>query len=194
MLSSNIKASFTPTSTTLLSIFKLSAFTFDHTREKKQIQNGTKYTKRNFLSWTIWVGAETYLECNETLEEPVKHFCSYSFLFWLRWFSFFLLEHWRRQKSQKNWWWSNFYFCRCWSTTSRCWCWRTEQIRRERCVFFLFKNVENLGGKKDQSYDSGDVYARSPRIRLASWISFGMMVTRLAWMAQRLVSSNKPTK
>ena len=35
MLSSNIKASFTPTSTTLLSIFKLSAFTFDHTREKK---------------------------------------------------------------------------------------------------------------------------------------------------------------
>ena len=28
-------------------------------------------------------------------------------------------------------------------------------------------------------------YARSPRIRRASWMSFGMMVTRLAWMAQR---------
>ena len=40
----------------------------------------------------------------------------------------------------------------------------------------------------------GDLTARSPRIRLASWISFGIMVTRLAWMAQRLVSSNSPTR
>ena len=39
----------------------------------------------------------------------------------------------------------------------------------------------------------GEIY-RSPRIRLANWISFGMMVTRLAWMAQRLVSSKTPTK
>ena len=30
-------------------------------------------------------------------------------------------------------------------------------------------------------------YARSPRIRLANWISLGMMVTRLACMAHRLV-------
>ena len=37
-------------------------------------------------------------------------------------------------------------------------------------------------------------YARSPRILLASWMSLGMMVTRLAWMAQRLVSSKRPTK
>jgi len=37
-------------------------------------------------------------------------------------------------------------------------------------------------------------YARSPRILLASWMSLGMMVTRLAWMAHRLVSSNRPTR
>ena len=40
----------------------------------------------------------------------------------------------------------------------------------------------------------GGFYACSPRIRLASWMSFGMMVTLLAWMAQRLESSNSPTK
>jgi len=38
------------------------------------------------------------------------------------------------------------------------------------------------------------IYARSPRIRRASWISFGMIVTLLAWMAHKFVSSNKPTK
>ena len=38
------------------------------------------------------------------------------------------------------------------------------------------------------------LYARSPRIRLASWMSFGMMVTRLAWMAHRLASSSNPTR
>ena len=37
-------------------------------------------------------------------------------------------------------------------------------------------------------------YARSPRIRLASSMSFGMMVTRLAWMAHRLTSSNSLTR
>ena len=37
-------------------------------------------------------------------------------------------------------------------------------------------------------------YARSPRIRLANWISLGMMVTRFAWMAHRLVSLNSPTR
>lgn len=35
---------------------------------------------------------------------------------------------------------------------------------------------------------------RSPRIRRAKWMSLGMMVTRLAWMAHKLVSSNKPIK
>ena len=34
----------------------------------------------------------------------------------------------------------------------------------------------------------------SPRILLASWMSLGMMVTLLAWMAQMLVSSNSPTR
>merc|ERR1712080_328985 len=37
-------------------------------------------------------------------------------------------------------------------------------------------------------------YARSPRILLASWMSLGMMVTRLAWIAHKLVSSNSPTR
>merc|ERR1719234_4253 len=41
---------------------------------------------------------------------------------------------------------------------------------------------------------TGSIQALSPRILLASWISLGMMVTLLAWMAQRLVSSNRPTK
>ena len=35
---------------------------------------------------------------------------------------------------------------------------------------------------------------RSPRMRRASWMSLGMIVTRLAWMAQRLVSSKRPTR
>ena len=34
----------------------------------------------------------------------------------------------------------------------------------------------------------------SPLILLASCMSFGMMVTLLAWMAQRLVSSKRPTR
>ena len=37
-------------------------------------------------------------------------------------------------------------------------------------------------------------YDRSPRIRRASWMSLGMIVTRLAWMAHRLVSSNRETR
>ena len=38
------------------------------------------------------------------------------------------------------------------------------------------------------------LYARSPRIHLASRMSFGIMVTRLAWMAHRLASSNSLTR
>ena len=38
------------------------------------------------------------------------------------------------------------------------------------------------------------LYACSPRIRLASRMFFGMMVTRLAWMAHRLASSNSLTR
>ena len=37
-------------------------------------------------------------------------------------------------------------------------------------------------------------YKRSPRMRRASWMSFGIIVTRLAWIAHKLVSSNRPTR
>ena len=37
-------------------------------------------------------------------------------------------------------------------------------------------------------------YALSPRIRRASWISLGMMVTRLAWIAHKFVSSKSLTR
>ena len=36
-------------------------------------------------------------------------------------------------------------------------------------------------------------YDRSPRMRRASWMSFGMIVTRLAWMAHKFVSSKRLT-
>lgn len=49
-------------------------------------------------------------------------------------------------------------------------------------------------GTKHRRKPVQTLYARSPRIRLASWMSFGMMVTRLAWIAHKLVSSNSPTK
>ena len=38
------------------------------------------------------------------------------------------------------------------------------------------------------------LHACSPRIRLANWISFGRMVTRLAWMAHKLASLNSLTR
>jgi len=41
---------------------------------------------------------------------------------------------------------------------------------------------------------SNCAYAHSPRMRRASCMSFGKMVVRLAWMAQRLVSSKRPTR
>ena len=53
------------------------------------------------------------------------------------------------------------------------------------------------GPEKDRNvcvFGGGGSYALSPRIRLASWMSLGMMVTHRAWMAHRLVSSNRPTR
>ena len=38
------------------------------------------------------------------------------------------------------------------------------------------------------------LYVLSPRMRRASWMSLGMMVTRLAWMAHKLVSSKRPAR
>jgi hypothetical protein len=40
----------------------------------------------------------------------------------------------------------------------------------------------------------GRAYERSPRRRRASWMSLGWMVTRLAWMAAKLVSSKSETR
>ena len=37
-------------------------------------------------------------------------------------------------------------------------------------------------------------YDLSPLMRRASWMSLGMIVTRLAWIAARLVSSKRPTR
>ena len=48
--------------------------------------------------------------------------------------------------------------------------------------------------KSDGQCNLPKLYALSPRMRRASWMSLGMMVTRLAWMAARLVSSNRPTR
>ena len=53
------------------------------------------------------------------------------------------------------------------------------------------------GPEKDRNvcvFGGGVFYALSPRIRLASWMSLGMMVTRRAWMVHKLVSSNRPTR
>ena len=53
------------------------------------------------------------------------------------------------------------------------------------------------GPEKDRNvcvFGGGVSYALSPQIRLASWMSLGMMVTRRAWMAHRLVSSNRLTR
>ena len=43
-------------------------------------------------------------------------------------------------------------------------------------------------------FDGAVSYALSPQIRLASWMSLGMMVTRRVWMAHKLVSLNRPTR
>ena len=63
--------------------------------------------------------------------------------------------------------------------------WFRERKRRESQ-----RSGEMPGGAQKRPH----AYARSPRMRRASCTSFGMMVTRLAWMAHRLVSSNRPTR
>ena len=57
---------------------------------------------------------------------------------------------------------------------------------------FHFGNIDG-GPEKDRVFVCGGgvvFYALSPRIRLASWMSFGMMVTLFAWIAHKFVSSN----
>ena len=62
-------------------------------------------------------------------------------------------------------------------------------------LFGIFSLWEVVGGpEKDRVlcwWWGGGLHVLSPRILLASWISLGIMVTRLEWMAQRLLSSNK---
>ena len=56
---------------------------------------------------------------------------------------------------------------------------------------------DTLGGpEKDQVLCvCGEAFhVHSPQILLANWMSLGKMVTHLAWMAQRLVSSNSPMR
>lgn len=53
---------------------------------------------------------------------------------------------------------------------------------------------DRADGPQPRASASLRAYARSPRMRRASWMSLGMMVTRLAWIAHRLVSSNRPTR
>ena len=59
---------------------------------------------------------------------------------------------------------------------------------------FLVCRVRLTTQVKISSKSRTDSYALSPRILLASWMSLGIMVTLLAWMAQRLVSSKSPTR
>ena len=68
-----------------------------------------------------------------------------------------------------------------------------EMTNTQSCRAYF--NVFKMCGYKDSRLYSVDAaYARSPRILRANWMSFGMMVTRLAWIAQRLVSSKRPTR
>ena len=73
-----------------------------------------------------------------------------------------------------------------------------------KCIYILNIEVRKYGLEKGRGVGlclnfcfflfQAVVYALSPLMRLANWMSFGMMVTLLAWMAHRLVSSNRPTK
>ena len=57
---------------------------------------------------------------------------------------------------------------------------------------YIYAINENIGTLiKISDIDAQDL---SPLILLANCMSFGMMVTLLAWMAHKLVSSKRPTK
>ena len=71
------------------------------------------------------------------------------------------------------------------------------QMRQPRNLGSLYKHKRGDGTESKEALDAwcgGVFYARSPRMRRASWMSLGMIVTRLAWMAHRLVSSKRPTR
>ena len=62
-------------------------------------------------------------------------------------------------------------------------------LRNTWCSRLRTRGLRVLSSKGTAAAD----YDRSPRMRRASWMSLGMIVTRLAWMAQRLVSSKRLT-
>jgi hypothetical protein len=70
----------------------------------------------------------------------------------------------------------------------------TEDTYRHTTVSPCFHGAPLLLSHATPQHPAQEAHARSPRMRRASWMSFGMMVTRLAWMAHRLVSSKRPTK
>lgn len=61
---------------------------------------------------------------------------------------------------------------------------------RKRLSFFLVRLLLLRAG----GYHHTAAPPQAPRIRLASWMSFCMMVTLLAWMAHRLTSSKRWTR
>jgi histone H3 len=72
------------------------------------------------------------------------------------------------------------------------WNWMSQSVKW--CKWFIRLSIGCLSMRDDDHLTSRLPYARSPLIRRANWMSFGMIVTLLAWMAQRLVSSNRPTR
>ena len=58
--------------------------------------------------------------------------------------------------------------------------------------FFTFLRGRGQRRGDEHAWRGCLIYERSPRMRRANWMSLGMMVTRLAWMAHKLVSSNRP--
>lgn len=69
-------------------------------------------------------------------------------------------------------------------------------INRNKCPYinsFLYKKIINFI-KKKYMHVSIYIQDRSPLILLANCISLGIIVTRLACMAHRLVSSKSPTR
>ena len=63
-------------------------------------------------------------------------------------------------------------------------------------VAFLGCSLGSIGGgpEKDREFCCWALSIAPPRIRLASWRSFGVMVTLLACIAHKFMSSNSPTK
>ena len=100
---------------------------------------------------------------------------------------------------------------------ARCFRWATTQVREPRLCsmfpFFIFhayvsrplsspshlsatslKNVNECRKRNASTYPQRMSYARSPRMRRASWMSFNMTVTRLSWMAHSWASWKRPTR